>query len=72
MLDRKSRPAWCGALVIMAAVALDPRDATAQQNYPTQTVRIVVPQPAGGLNDISARLIQPSSTCPEAAGDRRQ
>jgi tripartite-type tricarboxylate transporter receptor subunit TctC len=31
----------------------------AAQTWPTQTVRIVVPFPAGGLNDTAARLLQP-------------
>jgi tripartite-type tricarboxylate transporter receptor subunit TctC len=29
------------------------------QTYPTHTIRIVVPFPAGGLNDTTARLLQP-------------
>jgi tripartite-type tricarboxylate transporter receptor subunit TctC len=60
MLNWKWRPAWCGVLAIAAGITLGPHVAAAQQNYPTQPIRIVVPQPAGGLNDISARLIQPS------------
>ena len=39
-------------LALAAAVAF-------AQSYPTQPVRIIVPQSAGGLNDVSARLIQP-------------
>jgi tripartite-type tricarboxylate transporter receptor subunit TctC len=31
----------------------------AAQSYPTQTVRIIVPQPAGGVIDTAARLVQP-------------
>ena len=40
------------ALVWGASVAI-------AQNYPSQPVRIIVPQSAGGLNDVAARLIQP-------------
>lgn len=48
------RASACGlaALVVSSAAAI-------AQNYPTQTVRIVVPQSAGGLIDTTARLIQP-------------
>jgi tripartite-type tricarboxylate transporter receptor subunit TctC len=41
-------------LAVLAGFAL-----AAAQTYPSQTVRIVVPQAAGGLNDTTARLIQP-------------
>jgi tripartite-type tricarboxylate transporter receptor subunit TctC len=40
--------------VLLAAVG-----AVQAQTYPTQTIRIIVPFPAGGLNDVLARLIQP-------------
>ena len=33
--------------------------AASAQNYPTQTVRIIVPFAPGGLNDTAARLMQP-------------
>jgi len=47
------------ALPIVAAALAVTSTAALAQNYPSQTVRIIVPQAAGGLNDISARLIQP-------------
>jgi tripartite-type tricarboxylate transporter receptor subunit TctC len=39
-------------LALGAAVAM-------AQSYPSQPVRIIIPQSAGGLNDVAARLIQP-------------
>jgi tripartite-type tricarboxylate transporter receptor subunit TctC len=41
-------------LAAVAGIAL-----AAAQTYPSQTVRIIIPQAAGGLNDTAARLIQP-------------
>ncbi len=42
--------------VLLAALALAPASA---QIYPTHTVRLIVPFPAGGSNDVMARLIAP-------------
>jgi len=56
MNEWKWRGIHC-ALVVAVVLALI--SAAHAQSYPTQTVRIVVPQAAGGLNDIAARLIQP-------------
>ena len=47
------------ALPMVAAALAFTSTAALAQNYPSQAVRIIVPQAAGGLNDISARLIQP-------------
>jgi tripartite-type tricarboxylate transporter receptor subunit TctC len=41
------------ALVAVSALV------AAAQNFPNRTVRIIVPFPAGGLNDTAARLLQP-------------
>jgi tripartite-type tricarboxylate transporter receptor subunit TctC len=46
-----------GGLAVAAFVLLSVM--AGAQNYPTHTVRIVVPFPAGGLNDTAARLLQP-------------
>lgn len=45
------------ALALLAGFAVAPAKA---QDYPTQTIRIIVPFAAGGLNDTVARLISPS------------
>src|SRR5512140_2245680 len=44
--------------VLIAFAFAAPWSASAQQ-YPTQAVRIIVPFPAGGINDAVARLIGP-------------
>lgn len=46
-------------IAFAGAVALAGIAPAAAQTYPSQTVRIIVPQAAGGLNDTAARLIQP-------------
>ena len=49
---------WSSALVGAALLALG-AGAAGAQTFPNRTVRIIVPFPPGGLNDTTARLIQP-------------
>lgn len=44
--------------LLLASLAFAALPASAQ-TYPTQPVRIVIPQSPGGINDIAARLVQP-------------
>ena len=48
-------------LKILAAVAVAAGMAlpAAAQNYPTKTIRVIVPYPAGGATDFFARLVFP-------------
>lgn len=45
---------WLRAAVVIAAIATPPAGA---QNYPTRPVRMVIPFPPGGSNDVVGRLI---------------
>jgi tripartite-type tricarboxylate transporter receptor subunit TctC len=56
MINRRKILGAIGAAVIALGVTV--ADAAAQ-TWPSQNIRIVVPFPAGGLNDIVARLIGP-------------
>ena len=54
----RSRGSLLLSLLAAAGLALAVTVAWAQ-SYPSQPVRIIIPQSAGGLNDVAARLIQP-------------
>ena len=51
----KRYPRIFHAMVILAASAFVPALAVAQSNYPNKAIRVIVPFPAGGSNDIPAR-----------------
>jgi tripartite-type tricarboxylate transporter receptor subunit TctC len=50
------RSAWIGAAVALLMAIAGP---AASQTWPTQTIRLIVPFPAGGSNDVMGRLIAP-------------
>jgi tripartite-type tricarboxylate transporter receptor subunit TctC len=56
MTSRLLRAAPFAASIITVVVAFAPASAPAQQ-YPSQPIRIIVPNPAGGLPDTLARII---------------
>src|SRR3954451_10730101 len=51
------RPFVVGTLFALAAAALTPP--ALAQPFPSHTIRLIVPFPAGGSNDVMARLIAP-------------
>ena len=61
MLKALSLPLWC-VLLAVAFVASAP--AQAQQNYPTRPLRLILPFGAGGIADITSRIVA------EKLGDR--
>ena len=59
MVDR-SKFMQRGAALSLAALALLATSTVPRaQTYPTHAVRLIVPFPAGGSNDVMARLIAP-------------
>src|SRR5215510_441325 len=52
------RVAFAG-IVIGGFAALTASQSLRAQNYPSQTVKMIVPFAPGGLNDTTARLLQP-------------
>ena len=57
-MNTRTLNAWIGALIVAVVVILP----AAAQNFPSRPVRMVVPYPAGGANDIVARLVSPTLT----------
>jgi tripartite-type tricarboxylate transporter receptor subunit TctC len=45
------------AAAVLLALAVSPPSAEAQGQFPTKTVKMIVPFPAGGINDVLARIL---------------
>jgi len=59
VLQNSNTYALLGAVMAIGALACSPVQA---QKFPERPVRMVVPYPPGGANDIIARLLSPSLT----------
>ena len=57
MLGQFYRPIFFHVLALAAAVVVTPTAAVAQSNYPSRTIKIIVPLSAGGVADIVPRLV---------------
>lgn len=58
LVTRRKLFVTCAAIAGGAGLALTPLAATAQGlNYPTRTIKAVVPYPAGGMSDVSSRAV---------------
>ncbi len=53
----RSALTWCVALAFAAILAPHGADGQTSSNWPTRSIRIIVPYPPGGLSDVFARLI---------------
>jgi tripartite-type tricarboxylate transporter receptor subunit TctC len=53
----RSVSTWCAALAFAAILAPRGADGQTLSNWPTRSIRIIVPYPPGGLSDVFARLI---------------
>src|SRR5262245_2251995 len=49
----------CTVCALIVAVSAMPRTTAAAADYPTQTIKIIVPFPPGGGVDVVARMIAP-------------
>ncbi len=59
MVMRRSA-AICTAAALLASMAVPAATQTSStQTWPTQTLRLIIPFPAGGSNDVMGRLIAP-------------